>query len=92
MGETSTYTPTCIFSSPEPLGSQGELIVHPSIRRPSVVRRSFSKIFSAETARPVKAKFCVEPPLEGGTKVCIHVNGPVHMTKMTATPIYGKKT
>ena len=26
-----------IFSSPEPLGSQGELIVYPSSRRPSVV-------------------------------------------------------
>ena len=28
-----------IFSSPEPLGSQGELIVYQSSRRPSVVRR-----------------------------------------------------
>ena len=28
-----------IFSSPEPLGSQGELIVYPSSRRPSVRRR-----------------------------------------------------
>ena len=32
-----------IFSSPEPLGSQGELIVYPSSRRPSsVVRRPSS--------------------------------------------------
>ena len=30
----------------------------------------------------------MEPPWEGGTKVCI--NGPGHMTKMAATPIYGK--
>ena len=29
-----------IFSSPEPLGSQGELIVYPLSRRPSVVRPS----------------------------------------------------
>ena len=29
-----------IFSSPEPLGLQGELIVYPSSRRPSVVRPS----------------------------------------------------
>ena len=29
-----------LFSSPEPLGSQGELIVYPSSRRPSVVRPS----------------------------------------------------
>ena len=83
-----------IFSSPEPLGSQGELIVYPSSRRPSVHRPSvicppFSKIFSSETAWPIKAKFYVEPPLEGGTKV--YINGPSHMTKMAAMPIYGKK-
>ena len=30
----------------------------------------------------------MEPPWEGGTKVCI--NGPGHMTKMAAMPIYGK--
>ena len=56
-----------------------------------VVRPStFSNIFSSETAWPIKAKFCVEPPWEGGTKVCI--NGPGHMTKMAAMPIYGKKS
>ena len=27
--------------------------------------------------------------MEGGTKVCI--DGPAHMTKMAATPMYGKK-
>ena len=37
-----------IFSSAEPLGSQGELIVHTSTRRPSI-RPLFSKIVS-ETA------------------------------------------
>ena len=78
-----------IFSSPEPLGSQGELIVYPSSRRPSVRRRPpFSKIFSSETTRSIKAKFYVEPPWEGGTKV--YINGPGHMTKMAAMPIYGK--
>ena len=30
----------------------------------------------------------MEPPLDGGTKVCS--NGPGHMTKMAAMPIYGK--
>ena len=30
----------------------------------------------------------MEPPWGGGTKVCI--NGPGHMTKMAAMPIYGK--
>ena len=63
-----------------------------SVRRPSsssVVRPStFSNIFSSETAWPIKAKFYVEPPWEGGTKV--YINGPDHMTKMAATPIYGK--
>ena len=60
----------------------------------SVVRLfTFSYIFSSETAWPIKAKFYVEPPWEGGeggTKVCI--NGPGHMTKMAAMPIYMVKT
>ena len=39
------------FSSPEPLGSQGELIVYQWIRRPSSVRRpQCSNIFFLETA------------------------------------------
>ena len=69
----------------------GELIGYQWIRRPSVSRRrpfTFSNIFSSETAWPIKAKFYDEPPWEGGTKVCI--NGPGHMTKMAAMPIYGK--
>ena len=75
----------------------GELIGYPWIWRPasssvhhtSVVRPStFSNIFSSKTAWPIKAKFYVEPPWIGGTKVSI--NGPGHMTKMAATPIYGK--
>ena len=49
---------------------------------------TFSKVFSSETAWPIKAKFYVEPPWEGGTKV--YINGPGHMTKMFAMPIYGK--
>ena len=56
-----------------------------------VVRRrpfTFSNLFSSETAWPIKAKFYVEPPWEGGTKV--YINGPGHMTKMAAMPIYGK--
>ena len=75
-----------IFSSPEPLGSQGELIVYQwsGVRR----RPQCSNIFFSETAWPIKAKFYVEPPWEGGTKV--YINGPGHMTNMAATPIYGK--
>ena len=74
----------------------GELIGYPwirrpsssSVHRPSVRLFTFSNIFSDETAWPIKAEFYVEPPWEGGTKVCI--NGPGHMTKMAGTPIYGK--
>ena len=62
------------------------------VRRPasSVVVRpfTFSNVFSSETAWPIKAKFYVEPPWEGGTKV--YLNGLGHMTKMAAMPIYGK--
>ena len=69
----------------------GELIGYPWIRRPSVVvvrPSTFSNIFSSKTAWPIKAKFYVEPPWEGGTEV--YINGPGHMTKMAAMPIYGK--
>ena len=55
----------------------------------SVVYTHYSKIFSSETAWPMKAKFYVEPPWAEGTKVCSRDLG--HMTKMAATPIYGKK-
>ena len=61
----------------------------PASVRPSVVRPfTFSNVFSSETAWPIKAKFYVEPPWEGGTKV--YINGPGHMTEMAATPINGK--
>ena len=82
-----------VFSSPEPSGSQGELIVYPysciHCRRHRCRRRQQRlNIFSSETALPIKAKFYVEPPWEGGTKV--YINGPGHLTKMAAMPIYGK--
>ena len=53
-------------------------------RRPSTI----SNVFFSETAWPIKANFYVEPPWEGRTKV--YINGPGHMTKMAAMPIYGK--
>ena len=53
-----------------------------------VVVHHFSNVFSSETAWPIKAKFYVEPPREGRTKV--YINGPGHMTKMAATLINGK--
>ena len=71
----------------------GELIGYPwSVVRPSssVVRRrsQCSKIFFSETALPIKAKIYVDPPWVGGTIFCLRHLG--HMTKMAATPIYGK--
>ena len=75
-----------IFSTAEPLGSQGELIVHPSRRRPSS-RPPFSKIVS-ETTLPIKAKFQASSP-ESGRKVYIKAQGQI--SKMDTTPIYGKK-
>ena len=54
-----------------------------SVRRPQC-----SNIFFSETACPIKAYFYVEPPWEGGTKFSSRHLG--HMTKMAATPIYGK--
>ena len=70
----------------------GELIVYPcsGVRRRRRCRRRppFSNVFSSETVWPIKAKFYVEPPWEGGTKV--YINGPGHMTKVAAMPIYGK--
>ena len=59
------------------------------VRRPSVRRRPpFSKIFFPKTTWPNKAKFHVEPPWVGETKVCSWDLD--HMTTMAATPIYSK--
>ena len=55
-------------------------------RRPSTI----SNVFSSETTWPIEAKLNVQPPWQGGKKV--YINGPGHMTKMAATPIYGKNT
>ena len=74
----------------------GELIVYPwsgvrwrpSSVRPSVRRRPQCLNIFSETARPIKAKFYVEPPWVGGTKFCSRHLG--HMTKMAATPIFCK--
>ena len=55
---------------------------------PRSLRFTFSNFFSLETARPIETKFHVEPPWDGGMKVCSH--GPGHMTNMATMPIYGK--
>ena len=49
---------------------------------------TFSNIFSSETTGSIEAKFHMEPPWDGGTKV--YSNGPGLMTKLAAMPIYGK--
>ena len=56
--------------------------------RPSSSVRSHFQTSPLKPLGQSKPNFYVEPPWEGGTKVCI--NGPGHMTKMAATPIYGK--
>ena len=77
----------------------GELIGYPwsGVRRPSVCLSvvfsrpsTISNVFSCETTWPIEAKFYVQPPWQGGKKV--YINGPGHMTKMAATPIYGKNS
>ena len=50
--------------------------------------RLIGEFFSSETAWQIKVKLHVEPPWQGGTKV--YINGPCHITKMAAMPIYGK--
>ena len=49
---------------------------------------TFSNVFFSETAGLIEAKFHVEPPWDGGTKVCSQ--GPGHMTKVAAMHIYCK--
>ena len=63
--------------------SANSIPVTPVSVRPS----TFSNIFS-ETTGHIKLKFHMETPKDAGTTVCS--NGPGHMTKMAATPIYGK--
>ena len=53
-----------------------------------VCMSTFSNIFFSETTGPIRVKFHMEPPWDGGTKVC--TTGPGHMTKMAATPICDK--
>ena len=53
-----------------------------------VCMSTFSSIFSSETTGPIGAKFHMDPPWDGGTKICS--NGPGHMSKMAPMPIYSK--
>ena len=49
---------------------------------------TFLNIFSSETTGPIKVKFHVDPPWDGGTKVGANDLG--DMTKIAAMHIYGK--
>ena len=63
----SEYSLEASFRLPEPLSSQGELIIYPcsgAVRCPP-----FSKILFSKTAWPIEAKFHMGPPWEGETKV-----------------------
>ena len=60
----------------------------PMVRRPSASVPPFTISTLSKTAWPIKAKYYVEPPWVGGTKVCSRHLG--HMTKMATTPMYGK--
>ena len=60
-----------------------QYVCHLSVRRPNSLN-----ILSSEIAVPIKVKFHMEPPWDGGTKVCS--NGPGNMTKMATMSIYGK--
>ena len=76
-----------VFSSPEP---KAHCWAYRIGRPPSSVRLS-STLFKHLLHRnhwPIEAKFHMESPWDGGTKVCS--NGPGHMTKMAAMPIGGK--
>ena len=67
----------------------GELIGYSwSVRPPSVCPFTMLKDLLLQNRLANQAKFYVEPPWVGGTKVCSQHLG--HMTKMAALPIYGK--
>ena len=55
---------------------------------PRSLRFNIFKLLFLETARPIEARFHVEPPWDGRTKECS--NGLGHMTNMAAMLIYGK--
>ena len=86
LGFTGVY----IISSPEPLGSQGELIVYPSSRRPFVVRLSVVvnnfKHLLLQNRWADQSQILCGASLGRGNDILFAAQ----MTKMAATPIYGK--
>ena len=72
-----------MFSSPEPK-AQAPL----SVRCCCTSLSTISNLFFSKTPCSIKAKFYVEFPWVGGLKVYSQPLG--HMTKIAATPRYGK--
>ena len=83
------FVPKIIFRTHEPKAHSAHRSAYRilMVRRPRL-RPQCLNIFFSNAAWPIKAKFYVEPPWAGETKVCSrHLS---HMTKIAATPIYGK--
>ena len=55
---------------------------------PNLSDSIFLYFLTSVTTGPFEARFHVEPPRNGGTKVCS--NGLSHMTKVAAMSIYGR--
>ena len=53
-----------------------------------VVPSIYQNIVSSQTIGPIELKFHVKTPYDKSAKICTKYFG--HMTKMAATPIYGK--
>ena len=87
--DVSTGYGLAVFSSPEPLGSQGEQglwYTHRAGVRPSVVH-NFQRSSPLKPLCQSKPNFMQSLLGKGERKF---VYGPGHMTKMAAMPIYGK--
>ena len=52
------------------------------------VPSTHENIVSSETTRPIELNFHMKTPYDSLAKICTKCTG--HMTKMAATPIYGK--
>ena len=72
-----------IFSSPDPKASRLANSIPVTL---SSVRQHFQTSSPLKLLGQLNSNF-IWIPKDGGTKVCS--NGPGHMTKMAATPIYG---
>ena len=53
------------------------------------LRFNIFKLLFLNNTKPIEAKCHMEPPWDGGMKICS--NGPGHMTKMAVMPVFCKK-